>query len=128
MLRSVLAILLGLAVIAVVIFLGLRFVGWILPAAISAGTLPRDSSLYLIAVAVVIMAAGVAGGLVTGSTAPRFPLRHARELAVIGLVWSALWIISRAVPATTEIMWYALAVGLCGALGALVGGRLQHRR
>lgn len=127
MLRSILSVILGMLVIGIIFALGLQLAAWLLPPAVSAGLLPRGWPAYVAAAAAVALTAGLAGGFATASAAARPAVHRPRVLAALYVICLALWIVSRAVPATTEVFWSALALGLLGGLGVLLGGAVARR-
>jgi len=127
MLRSSLAILVGLAAFAAVGFVGLSLAGPLVSKAASAGWLPGGSAPYLLLVVILSAAAGFAGVNVTGRLARSHGPRPVGILAALVFLWSVLYVIMSAVPASLEAFWFALLVGVASVVGVLLGVALVRR-
>jgi hypothetical protein len=128
MLRSVLAILAGYVVMAVIVMAGTAAAAaaFGLPLAPNAGApVPTPGAGYLAANLLVSALGAVAGGWVAAHVARRRPLTHAAVLAAL-LVAAGLATLGR--PQPGQPAWYPPVLLVLGPAGALLGGLLRSAR
>lgn len=126
MLRSVLAIVAGYLVSAVLVFVGFTVLGRIAPSAMSAAGLaaaPRPGLVLGILLMDVVIA--VVGGYVTALIARRAPIGHALALGVLMFI---LGIVTAWASPEREPTWYAIWMPIVVLPAAVVGGMIRARQ
>jgi len=84
----------------------------------------RDSELLIAAILVYRLVYSVAGCYVTARLTPKYPMRHALALGILGLIFST----GGAIVTTQQSMgpaWYAWGLVVFALPCAWLGGRLQ---
>lgn len=118
--RSVVALLGGFAIMAMLVFVLVALAAW----ATGARALePTSTSLALNLAASALAAA--TGGYSTAALAPWRPRAHTIGLAVMVLAMAASQI---GHPQPGQPLWYPAALAVIGPLFTLVGGTLRHPR
>jgi hypothetical protein len=126
MLRSVLAVLVGYLVSALLVLVGFSVLGRIAPSAISAAGLaatPRPGVVLGILLMDVVIA--VVAGYVTAVIARRAAIGHAFVLGALMLV---LGIVTSWVSPEREPVWYAIWMPVLVLPAAVVGGMIRSRQ
>jgi hypothetical protein len=128
MLRSVLSVIVGYVVVAIVVVVTTMLAAMaLIPGARNAmksGTHPPPTRAYLVANLACSVLAAVAGGYVTAVMAIVAPLQHAAALAVLFAVVS-LATSRGGRPQPGQPRWYPLTILVLGVAGALAGGWLR---
>jgi hypothetical protein len=126
MLRSILSVIAGYIVMAVIVTLTTYLLGLVFPA-YGAATAPAAMPLLPVVLNVLFgLIAAIAGGYTTATIALRSHLMHAAALAalifLLGIVHAATtW--NSGAPG-----WYLIVLPIVGAIGALAGGAIRARR
>jgi|SRR3989344_737653 len=131
--RSVLGVVLGYVVTAILVVGGFATIGAVAPDAFPAGASERASTAVLVTVLALGVFQATIGGYVTGVIAKRAPLLHATALAGLVLVFGAWSYFTPNDAATShQPTWYNVGLVIVGVLGTLAGGevrsaQLHHR-
>lgn len=132
MLRSILAVIAGLATMLLLVGFGRMLVAGIMLAPVPAGTMPQLPSAFFMVSLVLNFVAAIMGGWLTGRLAERDPLLHAGALSILFLLISLLSIIGggQAQQQISALLpkWYPWVVIVTGAGGVLLGGILRGGR
>ena len=128
MIRSILAVLAGYLICAIIVIVTVGVATVVLiPNAMEimkTGQMPPMSTAYLVANLTCSFIAALVGGFVTAVIARRAPLAHAGALAVLFAVISiATRRAASAAPGQPE--WYAMGVLGVGVVGVLAGGYIR---
>jgi len=125
MLRSIAAVIAGLAVmIVLVVVFGVIAAAVIFPG--DADRAPADpTTAWLVVNMAYSFAAALAGGWVTARIAIRKKMGHAAALALVVFLLAVPGIVTG--PAAGQPAWYAIVIAGIGVLGVLTGGRLGSR-
>jgi hypothetical protein len=120
MLRSLLAVLAGFGVMAIMMVV----FSWMASALTGVPTDDQTTGFALITVGIVLISS-LAGGMLTGNLAPVKPLMHGIGLAVFFMLWLIPMLVFG--PRLGQPEWYPYVMLLAGAGGAVLGSIIVPR-
>ena len=122
MIRSIVAVIAGYTVMAVLVMLGFGLIKKLMPEAF-----PTPAAFPVTGVALIIIGLGliaaIVGGFVSAWIAGQKKLRHGIILGVVVLV---LGIISALVSPVEQPLWYNASIILAGVIGVILGAVLRR--
>jgi hypothetical protein len=125
MLRSILAVVVGYVVMAVVVMIGVAGLTVAFPEYAQAPQTGVVPTIPMVLELVWGFASAIVGGIVVARIARRSPRRHAAVLAAIVLLLGAVYGLTMDLgPLPT---WFRVALPPVGAIGVLIGGRIGRR-
>ena len=124
--RSVLAVIVGFAAMAVIVIVATIGLAELMYPDAARGSPTPPTTAWLAVNFAYSFAAATLGGWLAARLAPRAPFAHAIALAVLALVMALPGLIGGAQP--EQPAWYPTAVAVVALGGILVGGALAARR
>ena len=129
MLQSILSIVVGYLVMAIIVMIGtIAAAAALVPGGLSAMRRaegpPAPTKNYLYANLALSLVAAIVGGWLTARMAPFAPFTHVAALAVLIV---AMALISAKYQAARQPSWYSWTIAIVGVAGVLIGGICELR-
>jgi hypothetical protein len=124
--RSVLAVVVGLAAMAITVIVATVLSVRLLYPEAEPGHHPAPTAAWLAVNFAYSLAAAVLGGWLAAYLAPRAPFPHAVALAVVAIAMALPGILGGGSPGQPD--WYPPVMAAVAVVGILLGGKLARRR